>query len=200
MRPCLILSIIRYISRIKWSNTGKGVAPSPTPWCSNYRKGSLQVTFDYGRKIYLLFYSYNNHCLQYISQGFSIDNLIEYFCKNANENSSNCVRLCTPIYTWIHPYVYVLIPWLLERKFLYDIAARFNFWGWWILHKERLEGANITHFLRCQVNKYERWYGVVFFYRFSFFIILFIKTIYPFRGGCPRGVIVTMLDYRILES
>ena len=23
-------------SRVKWSNTGKGVVPSPTPWCSSY--------------------------------------------------------------------------------------------------------------------------------------------------------------------
>ena len=42
--PCLTLSIIRYGSRVKWSNPGNGVAPSPTPWCSSYRKGSLRVT------------------------------------------------------------------------------------------------------------------------------------------------------------
>ena len=29
--------------KVKWSNPGKGVAPSPTPWCSSYRKGSLQI-------------------------------------------------------------------------------------------------------------------------------------------------------------
>ena len=40
---------IRYGSRVKWSNPGNGVAPSPTPWCSSYRKGSLRVTLDYGR-------------------------------------------------------------------------------------------------------------------------------------------------------
>ena len=27
----------------------EGVAPSPTSWCSSYRKGSLRVTLDYGR-------------------------------------------------------------------------------------------------------------------------------------------------------
>ena len=53
MPPCLTLSIIRYGSRVKWSNPGKGVAPSPTPWCSSYRKGSLRVTLDYGRQLYL---------------------------------------------------------------------------------------------------------------------------------------------------
>ena len=50
--PCLTLSNIRYVSRIKWSNPGKGVAPSSTPRCSSYRKGSLQVTLDYSRQLY----------------------------------------------------------------------------------------------------------------------------------------------------
>ena len=38
MPPCLALSIIRYGLRVKWSNPGKGVAPSPTPWCSKLSK------------------------------------------------------------------------------------------------------------------------------------------------------------------
>ena len=50
----LTLSIIRYGSRVKWNNPGKGVAPSSTPWCSSYRKGSLLVTLDYSRQLYLL--------------------------------------------------------------------------------------------------------------------------------------------------
>ena len=58
MPPCLTLSIIRYISRVKWSNPGKGVAPSPTPWCSSYWKGSLWVTLNYSHQIYLLTYIY----------------------------------------------------------------------------------------------------------------------------------------------
>ena len=36
IHPCLTLSNIRYVSRIKWSNPGKEIAPSPTPRCSNY--------------------------------------------------------------------------------------------------------------------------------------------------------------------
>ena len=54
IHSCLTLSIIRYGSRVKWSNPGKGVAPSPTPWCSSYRKGSLQVTLNYGCQLYFL--------------------------------------------------------------------------------------------------------------------------------------------------
>ena len=33
---CLTFSNIRYVSRVKWSNPGKGVARSPTPRCSSY--------------------------------------------------------------------------------------------------------------------------------------------------------------------
>ena len=52
MPPCLTLSFIRYGSRVKWSNSGKEVAPSPTPRCSSYWKGSLRVALDYGRLFY----------------------------------------------------------------------------------------------------------------------------------------------------
>ena len=38
MPPCLTLSIIRYGSRVKWSNPRKGVAPSHTQWCSKLSK------------------------------------------------------------------------------------------------------------------------------------------------------------------
>ena len=50
MPPCLTLSIIRYGSRVKWSNPGNGVAPSPTPRCRSYWKGSLRIALDYGRQ------------------------------------------------------------------------------------------------------------------------------------------------------
>ena len=52
--PCLILSSIRYVSRIKWRNPGKWVASSPRNQCSSYWKGSLLVALDYGRRLYLL--------------------------------------------------------------------------------------------------------------------------------------------------
>ena len=36
----------------KVEQSREGVAPSPTHWCSSYRKGSLRVTLDYGRQLY----------------------------------------------------------------------------------------------------------------------------------------------------
>ena len=43
-----LLSTQQYkvLSRVKWNNLGKGVAPPPTPRCSSYRKGSLRVALD----------------------------------------------------------------------------------------------------------------------------------------------------------
>ena len=38
----------------KVKQSREGVTPSPTPWCCSYRKGSLRVTVDYGRQLYLL--------------------------------------------------------------------------------------------------------------------------------------------------
>ena len=54
MPPCLTLSIIRYGSRIK-SNSRKRIASFPTSRCCSYWKGSLRVTLDYGRQLYLLY-------------------------------------------------------------------------------------------------------------------------------------------------
>ena len=52
--PCLTFSNIRYVSSVKWSNPGKEVAPSPTPRCRSYWKGSLLVALDYDRQLDLL--------------------------------------------------------------------------------------------------------------------------------------------------
>ena len=42
-------------SRVKWSNPGKWIAPSPTSRCSSYWKGSHRVAIKYNRQLYLLF-------------------------------------------------------------------------------------------------------------------------------------------------
>ena len=52
-----LLNTQHYKVRIKGKveQSREGVAPSPTPWCSSYRKGSLRVTLDYGRQLYFTF-------------------------------------------------------------------------------------------------------------------------------------------------
>ena len=51
-----LLNTQHYKVRIKGKveQSREGVAPSPTHWCSSYRKGSLRVTLDYGCQLYLL--------------------------------------------------------------------------------------------------------------------------------------------------
>ena len=58
MPLCLTHSIIRYGTRVKWVNPENGVAPSPTPLCSSFRKGNLRVTVDNGCHLYILLYIY----------------------------------------------------------------------------------------------------------------------------------------------
>ena len=60
-----LLNTQHYKVRIKGKveQSGEGVAPSPTLWCSRYRKGSLRVTLDYGRQLY--FYLHPYRCLTY---------------------------------------------------------------------------------------------------------------------------------------
>ena len=53
IHPCLTLSIIRCVSRVKWINPGKGVSPSPKPLCRSCSKGSVRVALDYGHQLYL---------------------------------------------------------------------------------------------------------------------------------------------------
>ena len=55
-----LLNTQHYKVRIKGKveQSREGVAPSPTPWCSSYRKGSLRVTLDYGRQLYFYLYIY----------------------------------------------------------------------------------------------------------------------------------------------
>ena len=50
-----LLNTQHYKVRIKGKvePSREGVAPSPTSWCSSYRKGSLRVTLDYGRQLYI---------------------------------------------------------------------------------------------------------------------------------------------------
>ena len=61
MPPCLALSTIRWGSRVKWSNPGNRVAPSPTPRCSCYWKGAyglsstMVANFSFTYFIYILY-------------------------------------------------------------------------------------------------------------------------------------------------
>ena len=44
MPPCVTLSILRYRSRVKWGNTGKGLAPSLTSFVVAIEKGAFGLS------------------------------------------------------------------------------------------------------------------------------------------------------------
>ena len=52
-----LLNTQHYKVRIKGKveQSSEGVAPSPTHWCSSYRKESLQVTLDYGHQLIYIY-------------------------------------------------------------------------------------------------------------------------------------------------
>ena len=54
--PYLTPSNIRYGSRVKWSNLGKGVALSLTPRCRSYWKRSLRIALNDSRQLYFFYF------------------------------------------------------------------------------------------------------------------------------------------------
>ena len=81
---CLTLSNIKYVSRVKWSNPGEGVVPSPTPRCCSYWKGNLLVTLDYDRQLYLLTDSLHYFLSVNSSNTFKMSK--DYSKKSLNQN------------------------------------------------------------------------------------------------------------------
>ena len=118
--PCLTLSIIRYVSRVKWSNPGKGVAPSPAPQCSSYWKGSLRVALDYGRQLYYLFL----HVILVNISKMRLFVLLS-FLFNLDDN--------LPIALWVYIYIYISCSWPTvaegDPKAPFSIATTLNCWG-----------------------------------------------------------------------
>ena len=86
MPPCSTLSIVRYGLRVKWDNTGKGVAPSPTSWCNSNQKGRIWVTLDYSHQLY--FYSKWSSKIR----AASTIQLIEL---DYNKGSQKQIKICT---------------------------------------------------------------------------------------------------------
>ena len=116
--PWLTLSNIRYVSRVKWSNSGKGVAPSPTsPYCS-YWKGSLLVALDYCRQLYfyLQIWKYITNILQlhksYLTKTTKyLANIGTYWKYNENNGEPNHYKFFIIIIIIIMSHCQYRSPW-----------------------------------------------------------------------------------------
>ena len=107
MLPCLIFSNIRYVSRVKWSNPGKGVALFLIPRCCSYRKGSLLVALDYDRQLYLQFNNIN------IEQYYWI--LYHHYYYRIVWVKTIIIDFCS---NWLLSIIYVLLKILLNCIFI----------------------------------------------------------------------------------
>ena len=94
----LTLSIIRYRSRVKWSNPGKGVASSPTPQCCSYWKRSLQVTLDLGHQLYVLLL---------ICKCEGQQKLWMYASMYTHTHTHIYINIYKYIYIYMHNYIFV---------------------------------------------------------------------------------------------
>ena len=91
--PCLTLSIRRYVSRVKWSNQGKGVAPSLTPRCSSYWIGNLRVALNYSCQLY---FTTSVFFLHFFSNSFAAFTDKDTNELNGVEKKTNGVRYLNP--------------------------------------------------------------------------------------------------------
>ena len=125
MPPCLTLNIIMYGSRVKWVISRKGVKPFPKPWCCSYQKGSLRVTLDYGRQLYLLILKWQMCLYKTFTTRYNTDAVIDYFRIDTYELANNLLldvqisqkkcfkyQLCGKQFCfnpWKHRYIYIYI-------------------------------------------------------------------------------------------
>ena len=80
-----LLNTQQYMVRIKdkVEQSREGVAPSPTPQCSSYRKGRLRVTLDFSRQLFI-----------HLEKSLSDETKRATFCENTF-NGARCLTCQT---------------------------------------------------------------------------------------------------------
>ena len=93
--------------KVKWSNPGKGVAPSPTHLCSSYRKESLRVTLNYGRQLQCVGTELN---ILSLTPTIANNTSIFFTCISQNDTLSVNITVIFLIIYWI----FFTFSWTLE--------------------------------------------------------------------------------------
>ena len=106
-----LLNTQRYKVCIK-GKVDQGVAPSSTPRCSSYSKGSLLVALDYGCQLYLHIYIY---IFIYIFISVCVCVCV---CVCARERERE--RVCVCVHTHIYIYIYIYTPIIQQNSFSVD--------------------------------------------------------------------------------
>ena len=114
-----LLNTQHYKVRIKGKveQSREGVAPSPTHWCSSYRKGSLRVTLDYGRQLYFTIYSFSKT----VMYAHTHTHTYTHTQKQTHTHTH------THTHTYIHIYIYISEEtWPKRRVSFFRILKYFN--------------------------------------------------------------------------
>ena len=95
MQLCLTLNVIRFRSRVEWSNPGKEVSLSPTHWCCSYRKRAFGLplttvaNFTYFIHIYIyIIYIYLYIIIIFIIICIKLQGFLAHFCPHKTSISS----------------------------------------------------------------------------------------------------------------
>ena len=130
MPPCLTLSITRYGSRVKWSNPGKGVAPSPTPCVVAIEKKALVTNFTFQFPL--------DHLPHSIKQSLVIFFFLQYSWFTVSSLSRHNPRqlfFCyLSIFSLLSLFIYLFI--CFSGKYFTDILSQM-----------KLEAKQVTQFL-----------------------------------------------------
>ena len=80
-----LLNTQHYKVWVKWSNSVNGVVPSPAYRCGSYWKGSLRITLEKSRQLYLLYLypikwhsSIENECIFYLTHRWVSNNYYSF--------------------------------------------------------------------------------------------------------------------------
>ena len=105
-------------SRVKLSNPGNGVAPSPTPWCGSYWKKSLQLTLDYGHQLYWFFIQIPGRG-HHLTWGDERKKKIKAWLsktRKLHETKLHCRNLINRINSWALPLLSARGPFLMDQR------------------------------------------------------------------------------------
>ena len=76
-------------------------------WCSSYRKGSLRVTLDYGRQLFLLYFTIKHEYTIFLDM-ISLK-MLEIFMHLRVEHTHTHTHTYIYIYIYIYTYIYICI-------------------------------------------------------------------------------------------
>ena len=134
MPPCITPSIIRYRSRVKWSNPGKGIAPFSTQLLKWVPSSSPQLR---SAILYIYIYIYMHACIY--------TDLYIHVCIHTFMHTYIYIFIYTYIYTlkqiiyaYLYTYIYVTLEKISRYPFIINKPYKINRYLFYNLAKNEI--------------------------------------------------------------